>query len=408
MGGFPEKAPVQDVPPAVTKRPVTRPMAQDLSSRMRHPDVASELFFPLEHAAFDDRGRWCVNKGEVRAVRTQISGVRFQAYDPQRENLAPERQVQHDVGRLVRSVEVLREVPGHQNLVLTPKALKCRQPVKGEGTRVKFGMLNDPKGRYADDSKAAATCYRSIRKSIRRSGFVVVSPKSFDSATGLSGLAQWGSELLLRRRRRFWWWLLLLPLLLLFRRCDEPTSFFGVPIETKSLIVLVDKSGSMKQWFPVVQAEAKNVLSKMQDLGGTRYANIIAYDAGATSALGGITEIDDDSVNKLMAFLDGLQAGGGTNLESGILEAAKQVAAHERPTTLVILTDGQDNSIAQMLGDMKSVLSKFDGVEIVGNTLTPRLFGQGGDPAPQNGEEHKLQEFAKGMNGRFGPEGSRP
>lgn len=410
MGGGAEAASAQDVPRAAAKNDGarSRPRSRDLANRMRQPEVASELFFPLQHAAFDDRGRLRINKGEVRAVRTQISGVRFCAADPERENLAPERAVQRDVVRLVRSVIALRGVEGLEGAVLGPRGLKCRQPVKGEGTRVKFGLVNDAKGRCVDDMKAARRCHKSIVRAIRRSGFVVQHPTSFDASTGLTGLVTWGSELLLRRRRRWWPWLLLLLPLLLLRQCDEAESFFGVPIETESFIILVDKSGSMQKWFPVVQAEARSVLDRMEKAGGTRYADVIAYAGSATSALGKISEVDESTIRELNGFLDKLAAGGGTNLRSGIEQAAREVAAHDRPTTLIILTDAQDGSIPQMLQDMKATLSGFKGVEIVGNALTPRLFGGSGDPTPQDDHERALKELAQGMHGRFGPQEDRP
>ena len=375
--------------------------------RMQHADMASELFYPVGHAVWRD-GRFQLKKEEVAAVRTQISGVRFQAADSKREDLAPERQCQSDVVKLVDGVTRLRELPGMEGCVLAKKTLKCRQPNRGEGTRIKFGLECDEKERSVDDVRAAGSCHRSIVKSIRRSGFVIMAPKKFDRDGGMSGLREWGGALLLRRRRPLWPWLLLLLLpllLLLLKDCSGPESFFGVSIETRSLIVVVDKSSSMQSHFPVVQAEAKNVLERMRVARGKRYANVIAYDGSADSALGGLKEVDEDVSKRLQAYLDALAAGGGTNLKSAIEIAAKEVAAHEQPTTLVILTDGQDGSIQPMLDDLKGTLDLFQGVEIIGNTLTPRLFTtEKVDPKPANDHEKKLDELAQGFKGRFGPD----
>ena len=127
-------------------------------------------------------------------------------------------------------------------------------------------------------------------------GLVVEHPRKFDPKDGLAGLEAWGGQLRLRKRRRIWLWLLLLPLFLLLRTCDSKESFFGFEIDTHSLIVIVDKSGSMEQIFPAVRQEAKKTLGAMKaGWFGTRYANVITYDGQAQSALGRLSELDDDT-----------------------------------------------------------------------------------------------------------------
>lgn len=375
--------------------------------RFRQSDFSSELFISPAHGAWR-KGRFLLNRDDRPEARTDISGVRLQAADPRHEDLSLERQVQTDVVNLVASVRKLRQMDGLERVVLSKAPLKLKQPVRGQGTRVKFGLDCDPDGKLDDDRRAAAACHGSIRNSIRRSGLVIEQPKTrFDPATGLAGLEEWGSQLVLRRRRNYWPWLLLLPLLLLLKTCDPNESFFGFDLEHRSLIVVVDKSGSMESIFPLVREEAKDTLAAMKQAGwfGTRYANVITYDGQTQSALGKLEELNEETEKRLNDFLDNLQAGGGTTLRPALEQAAREVAAHGKPTTLVILTDGQgDATINLALADMGPLLEAFQGVEIVGHTMTPRLLTPEGraSPAPINADENSLESLAREMNGTFG------
>jgi hypothetical protein len=374
-------------------------------NRMQQPGIVPVLFFPMGHTVWEG-GRFSLkmDKEQIAQADTKISGVRFQAADPSGENIEYERQCQQDVVYLVQSLTQLRKTPEFSNIVLSNEILKNPQPVSQLGTRVKFGLYVDPKGHFGNETDAAGECHRNIVRAVRKSGFVVEFPKTFEPKTGMAGLSQWASELKLRRRKMPLW-LLLLPLLLLLlfslKDCSSP-EFFGSPIKTKSFIIIMDKSSSMAPYFSTVQIEARETLENMKSsFFYTHYANVIAYHASATSALGKIKEVNDETGQQLIQFLDNLKAGGGTDLRSGIELAAKEVAAHQKPTTLIILTDGQDSSIDQMLQDRNSILNQFQGIKIIGNTLTPRVFDVA-NPKPINNEETKLSELAKVFNGQFG------
>jgi hypothetical protein len=368
--------------------------------RMRQPDIVSEFFFPLGHAAWH-RGRFSINKDEIAQVSTKISGVRLQAADPRGENPEPERQCRQDVVNLIQSLIRLRETPALSNIVLSNET---RSGVNESGSRVKFGLYLDPTGRYSNETEAAHECHTQIVRAVQKSGLVIESPKTFEQQTKMAGLLQWANQLRLRRRRKIWPWLLglLLLLLLLFslKDCSPPKIF--VPIETQSFIILMDKSSSMEPHFSAVQAEARQTLEKMGKSVFTKhYANIIAYHFSATSALGGLKAVNDETGQQLIFFLNNIKAEGGTNLRAGIELAAKEVAAHQKPTTLLIFTDGEDTTIAEMLQDINPILNQFQGVDIIGNTLTPRIFG-GINPKPINELEQKLSELAAALNGHFG------
>jgi len=381
---------------------------QRFRSRMEQSDIASELFFPAAHAYWHE-GRYRLRRGALHEARSPFSGVRLLPSDPQTDEHSGERQCQKDVASLVQSVARLRSSPGLEGLVLSREILRCALPNGTAGVRVKFGLQVDARGRYLNEVDAARECHRRITSAIRRSGLIVVHPRKFDPQGGMSALDEWASELRLRRRRPCWPLLgLLLPLLalpLLGRSCSTAEAFFGVPIETHNLLLVLDKSSSMEPHFAQVQAEAATTLQEMLRARGKRYADIIAYDTRAVSALGGLTEVDAVTAQRLDQFLSGLRAGGGTRLRAGIEQAAREVAAHEQPTTLVILTDGKDESVPEMLADLAPLLGLFRDVAIAGNVLTPRQFSRQGDNVPVNAEEARLQELARALHGRFGPRG---
>lgn len=379
-------------------------------SRIERSDFAAELFVSPAHAAWQ-RGRYALRKDDRPDALTDISGVRFQACDPKREDRSLERETQTDVTALVAAVRDLRTLPGLAGAVLLGDDLRATQPIRGKGSRVKFGLHCPPGDQTRDDAVAAARCHRALRRAIRRSRLVVLEPRKFDPKAGLAGLQAWGGQLLLRRRRPWWPWLLpllLLPLLLL--DCQGPQSFLGFSIGTRSLLVVVDKSGSMQRLFPMVQAEAKRTLTSMQaGWFGRRYADVIVYDGHAESALGGLQPIDPHSEARLNGFLDHLVAGGDTNLGSALALAAQEVKQHGQPTTLVILTDGEgDASIRAALADPGGLLASFAGVEIIGHTITPRLLEAGSaDSAPATEDERALADLARGLGGTFGPRNAR-
>ncbi len=370
-------------------------------------DMSAELFFPIGNSDWKD-GRWIVRRGERGETRTDITGVRLRPADPRGEDLVPEGQVRTDLVNLVATLRKARGIEGGSGLVLSSRMLRRRQTDGDTLHRIRFG-LQDTGSTGEDSAVAARACHRRIRRAVSRSGLVVEHPRRFDSETGLAGLETWAGQVRLRRRRR--WWLWLLPLLLLLiplwkPDLVRPERFFGVAIETRSLVILLDKSSSMGTHFGAVQGEARRVLTSMAGADAAHFCNVIAYDQHAHPALPGLRAVDADCEKQLAQFLSRLRAGGGTNLRAGLEEAARQVAQHGRPTTLLILTDAQDSSIQQMLADKDSLLARFAGVGIVGNALTPRLFGKDGEARPVDGHEKNLAALAEALHGRFGPNDS--
>ncbi|MEW6741941.1 MAG: VWA domain-containing protein [Planctomycetota bacterium] len=404
-------APFREPPPqeAAVERPRPAPYESGLEQSFRHSQFADELFIPPEFAVW--KKRCYTSRGaSARQARSRISGVRFQAWDRKGGDPTRERQCQSDVMRLVRSVDFLRAKPDLANTVLARRSLRCR--ASGEVTRAKFGLYVPDGDRYCSSTEAASECRRQIVRAIKKSGFVVEQPRTFEAERGFEGLERWAGALRLRRRRRPspLWLLLLLLLLLPFvpLSCGAKESFFGIPIDTASFIIVVDRSSSMESSFPAVRAEVKRLLASMQARGGKRFVDVIGYASEAESALAGLRELSSEVADTLANWVDQLQAKGGTRLESGITLAAREVAEHGRETTLIVLSDGEDGSIPDMLQRMPEVEKLFNQVAVVGHTLTPRLFGGSGDPTPLTDPERNLSHFAEALHGHFGPRAAEP
>ena len=390
--------------PDLSPRDAPPPYVKTVQTELSKPSIAGELFLSPEHAKWR-KDRLRLDRKLKPAARSQASGVRFQAWDPTGKHPEKEQQCQKDVGRLVRSVAKMRG-GSLDHIVLSRDAVRGHSLGEKEVSRVKFGLNMSSGKRYQDETKATKECHRQIVKAAKRCGFIVEHPKSFDPKTKFTGLATWADELKLRRRRRPkpWW---LLPLLLLallpFIECQSPQEFFGFKVD-ESFIVIVDVSPSVQKDFPAIQAEVKKTLAAIRGSGATCFANIITFSSFAESALGGIKEVDDQVADQLNAFADQMTQRGGTRLESAITLAAAEIQAHGRDTTLIILTDGQDQSVTGMLGQIDSIKSSFGEPKVKAFALTPRLFDGTAPPIPQGSHEEQLSEFACALNGRFGPQ----
>jgi len=372
---------------------------KDFVACMQKPTIDAELFFPIEQSAWVG-SEYLLNKNAKASV-AKNSGVRFQDTTSPDDSSRSREQVQWDMSHVVKSLIQIRQNPGLESIVLSKQFLRTKDQNKIH--RIKFGLKAD--GKYIDDQQAAKESHYNIVRSVKQSGFAVEHPKSFNPKEGMSGLAAWARELSLKKKwRPPWWWLLLLllPLILWIRGC-EPGNFMGISVSTKSLLIIVDVSGSMEPHMQQVRDEAKQLLAEWQGTFTARYVNIIAYDDNATSALGEIKKLDLGTIDELTTFLDSLQLGDGTNLASAIKIASSEIASHDRPVTAIVLTDGQDSSIDEMLRSIPSIKDSFKNVDVTVRTCTPRLFN-GGDPTPIDLHETRLKDFAEKLGGSFGNE----
>lgn len=386
---------------------------------MSRPAISREFFFPVDQAWWDD-GRFTLGR-QGGASGLALHGVRLQEPRPGAANPPPERDTQNDLCALFGSVAELRRVPEFSAMVLSEESRIGSQSGTVPGKRVVFGLNCVSGGRFQAEAAAAGECHRVVRRAVEKAGYRIEHPKEpFNAATGFAGLHAWAAAVRLRRKpdpRKLLWLLLLLPLLLLPRACRPgPAStpppadtMFGVPVEADSFIILLDKSASMGPYIAQVRDEARKLLQeRSHDPARSHFADLIVYDAETESVLGDVQPVTPERITKVTNYLNAMKAGGWTRLAVATDLAAREVVRHGRNTTLIVLTDGEDKTIPQMLRDKEKIRAKFGGVPFTMHAITPRLFTPGADPNPATPEEIDLAELCKCFNGRFGPVGAVP
>ena len=109
-------------------------------------------------------------------------------------------------------------------------------------------------------------------------------------------------------------------------------------IVRKDVAFVFDVSGSM-DGTKIDQARSalKACLNLMNPGDGL---HIVAFNDSLNPWRTGIRELDESARQDATKFVDGLVAGGGTNIYGAVNTALTTLAASERPTALVFLTDG--------------------------------------------------------------------
>ena len=376
------------------------------------PSVAREFFLPFEHARWEG-DTYTLAGANQRLVRPDFAGLRLQAAEPNDPNQVIERQCQNDLRKLVSTVREIRQDKALSGVVISNELVLGRQP-DSPCRRVIFGLYRPTDDRFRDDNKAAEECHRQIGRAVAKAGLRVEKPGPFDPKSGMKGLEEWAGSV--RLCRNPWpvspYWLLLLlliPIFLLLWGCPSSTPITEPnreeprkqedpgpwKVDTDSFLILVDKSGSMVPYFPQIREESKRLLNKRITQQKKSFADIIVYDQNAASALGEIMEVNNPVADRLISYIENLKAGGGTNLESAIQLAGERVKKHGKETTLLIVTDGEDDSIPKMLKDPARVRACFGNINVKAVWTTPRSLKDGASQEPQNKEERDLQEFTR-------------
>lgn len=388
-------------------------MDNNLYEILKHCNNADEYFFSRHNSYIQD-----VKDGSKLTFRqgmksqSTIGGVRLNEWDPTGADPNLEQICQYDLSHMVGSLIEVRKQDGYGSFVLSNEHAIAYQQQNQHGKRVKFGLQNSTNDHFADDQYAAKHCYHNIKRAIHRSGFSIVHPKTFDPATGMNGLHQWAEAVRLQRKRMWLpWLLLLLPLLLLFflPSCEN-FSLLDMNLRSQSFVLIIDRSGSMNEEIEYVRLRMDIFLDEL--IGNSSYwqkyyGDVITYTNTADSALGGIKEIDESVSNQLQHYLSNVDAGGDTWLKSAIDLAADEIAEHQKPTTIFIITDAEgDDSIQQMINREDELRRRLSGVDIYMNSTTPRIISATGPMITPNADGEtvlkKLSETFDGVFGRMG------
>jgi Ca-activated chloride channel family protein len=106
----------------------------------------------------------------------------------------------------------------------------------------------------------------------------------------------------------------------------------------KTVVFVIDRSGSMSgKKIEQVKEALKYVLNNLHS--GDLF-NIVAYDDKIESFRGELQRFDDDTRKAALGFVEGLYAGGSTNIDGALSTALDQLQDSKRPSYVVFLTDG--------------------------------------------------------------------
>jgi len=107
----------------------------------------------------------------------------------------------------------------------------------------------------------------------------------------------------------------------------------------KTVLFVVDRSGSMSgEKMDQARQAAKYVLNHLNE---KDLFNIIAYDSDVESFRPELQDADKKSITEAIGFVDGLYAGGSTNIDGALTSAMKMVQDDDRPCYILFLSDGR-------------------------------------------------------------------
>ena len=106
----------------------------------------------------------------------------------------------------------------------------------------------------------------------------------------------------------------------------------------KTCVFVVDRSGSMTgQKFEQARGALKFLL---QQLRPEDTFNLVAYDSAVESFRPELQRADEATIKAALGYVDGLYAGGSTNIDGALQTALSQLTDTKRPSYVLFLTDG--------------------------------------------------------------------
>ncbi|MDX1963813.1 MAG: VIT and VWA domain-containing protein [Pirellulales bacterium] len=106
----------------------------------------------------------------------------------------------------------------------------------------------------------------------------------------------------------------------------------------KTVLFVVDKSGSMSgKKMEQAKGALKFVLNNLRD--GDTF-NVIAYDDKVESWKPEVQTFGDETRKSALGYVEGLYAGGSTNISGALKTALAQIQDASRPNFVIFLTDG--------------------------------------------------------------------
>ena len=106
----------------------------------------------------------------------------------------------------------------------------------------------------------------------------------------------------------------------------------------KNVIFVVDRSGSMSgKKIEQAKESLKFVLNNLNE--GDLF-NVIAYDSAVESFQPELQRYSDETRADALGFVEGIYAGGSTNIDGALKSSLAQLSDDSRPSYIIFLTDG--------------------------------------------------------------------
>jgi Ca-activated chloride channel family protein len=106
----------------------------------------------------------------------------------------------------------------------------------------------------------------------------------------------------------------------------------------KTVVCVFDRSGSMSgKKIEQAREALKFVLNNLRD--GDLF-NIVAYDSNVETFRPELERYNDQTRRQALGFVEGMYAGGGTNIHGALTTALKMLQDKSRPNYLIFMTDG--------------------------------------------------------------------
>jgi Ca-activated chloride channel family protein len=108
--------------------------------------------------------------------------------------------------------------------------------------------------------------------------------------------------------------------------------------QAKTVVFVVDRSGSMSgEKMEQARDAVKFVLNNLRE--GDTF-NIVAYDSEVETFRPELEKFTEESRQQALGFVNGLFAGGTTNIDGALSRALGMLADADRPSFIIFLTDG--------------------------------------------------------------------
>lgn len=107
----------------------------------------------------------------------------------------------------------------------------------------------------------------------------------------------------------------------------------------KTVVLVVDKSGSMTG--PKIDQAKEALRFVINNLREGDMFNIVAYDSAVESFRPELQTYNDEMRKAALGFIEGLYAGGSTNIDGALSTALSMIKDNSRPNYVLFMTDGQ-------------------------------------------------------------------